>query len=1621
MMKNTITMKRLLLISLCLLTVAGANAQQGTAKRNINLSAIDCDVVQTCSYTMKDDKQLFDGPISVKGGKTYNLEPYGHWGSVRGTTSYNLTATHSKGDLHGPIQMKYTCNVKAAGDLSDVRTITYKGNFTKSMPDGEFSLHIKANYMETAHIDVAYNNGVFTGPFRVKYQGWEWTDINGAFTNDGKMDGKWTISYRNRNNKSGSDTYHFQNGILVSGDLGPSDSKAKSLAIKYAEGKITKQELAKRGYYINRGTFCFFSNRTDLYRFVAEKLFGWDYINYDALGGVYWHANNAKEGYEYLSLVPYFTDEGFDAYVNSLLTSGWPIKPYEIIHLDNICLYNENMGLYYVEEHTYNTNKPIYGQIGGGWRTRENVYGYFLTEKQLEEFKSAVEKHNTSADAIFEELFKKSVLEKFKAGSRIEMADYQYYDVLACRVVKYHNRRDGMTAEIDCRRYGSDERTFQTYVCDIKATGNDPTFFTSTFTQCRNKWDDIEDIRRALLLEDEKIARVADLLIEEKKSNLYNEWVKQRQLYADFRNTNENIAVSHKDVGIVHDLYTRLLKTAQDYPLFLERYTDAMIAKHVLISENITSHIKVEIPAPADWCEGYDLEALNKVLENQKNLAAQWNLYKELRKKVNDTHGVITSENMAAEVVIDGYLKLYGDVTKLTMEESIQRLNQLVEMQESLLKPWPAYKELKKKAIENHNYIVAENMAAEVAINDYLAHYNDKTKLSLGEACDRYNRIIAQQEALQTPWPKYKELRKSVLDNHAKITSEGVTAEVVISDYLALYNDKSKFDIQSSCERLERILTSQKVVLEHWADYKALKNKSTENHTLITNDGIAAAVIISDYLTLYNTRVKGSIADSKARVVEIIAQQEKILELWAVYKELKKKVSENHDYITRENVAGNVVIDDYLHLYEDNVKTKVIVEVGIKKHNDILLFQENILKDWPTYKKLKSEVEGRHGSIYSENIGGEVVIDNYLNLYDNVVKTKLSVKESIKRYEVVAKTQNELLKQWPLYKDLKGKAVAKHNVITLENMAAEVIISDYLSVYNSKTKHTVEEAIKSYRDIINLQDYLLQLWSTYKKTKKVATEKHERIAAENMVAEVVIDNYLTLYNNNLKTKVIVEEGIRNYNDIIQLQDYMLQLWPTYKELKVGVTENHNRILAANISVEVVIDDYSKLYNDKTKLSIEDSCKRFNKIGEMQDALLKQWPTFKSLKTKAIDNHNAIINEDMTAEIVISDYLTIYNDKTRLTIEDATIRYTNILQLQDVLLKQWPTFKKLKKAIVENHKKITDEEIEAIVVITDYLHLYNDRTKYAIEQSIKRAQDINSQQTNLLELWSVYKDLKRRATDNHAVIRRENVASEVVIDDYLGMYENNAKTKAIVEVGITKFNTIVKYQENLLNHWPTYKKLLAEATDNHRQIISAKMSDDIAIEGYISSYENRLQMKLSVEESNKRLSNIIEMQKHLLKSWPTFKELKQHAISRHQQIVATKSVFIKEYVALYTQIIKMKVSVDSEIEALKKLVETQNEVIEYISLTSDILDNNESIASQFKKVKSVDKIYQTFFKEIDFTWRAGGNMFDTAKRVLAAQKELLKLSKRTLSEEKEDKLKKMKFKSLEEFVRYYKNL
>lgn len=1194
-------MKRILLVILSLLTLSSAEvfAQQRSAKKSITLGAIDCKAVQTYSYIESNGKQILDGPVSVKGSRTYNSETYGPWSGVRGTTSYTLSAEHSKGDLHGAISMKYSCNMKAANNISDSRTITYSGNFSKSMPDGRFQLEIKANYMEPTIIDVTYRNGIFTGPFRLKFESWEWTDIEGSFTHNGRLDGKWSITYKNREGKSGSDTYHFQNGVLIGGGGGSIDATTKSYAVKYAKGELSQKELAQKGYFVEKDSFCIYSNRTDLYRFVAEKLFGWSYINYDALGGVYWYAANADERYEYLTPIPYFTDEGFKAYTKSLLESGWPIKSHELVNIGDICLTHKSLDLRYVEELSYNANKPVFDHLGKEWRSRDNIYGYFLTEAQVAELKSAIEQHNIAAEKAFEQNLRKNAEKHFAEGSRFEMGDYRYYNVLSYRVLEYHNRIDGMTAEMDCRPHGIIAKVFETYRCEIKAKDNDPAFITTKFTKIRNICDDIADIKADLAKADEKVAAKTASLIAQHKADTYAAWNRQLQLYTAFRTTNLSIADSSEPTQETYDIYKLLLKECEAFPLFMEYYTLALLEKNPNEEKLIAENTLTNTPELADWHPEYNIGTLNDAAKEIRATLNDWKTYCEEAKRANAAHKKIVDSNMADEVIIEDYMTLYNDNTKRTIKDGTAHLGNICEKQELLLKQWASYRKAKQVAAQKHKSIVNEDMASEVIINDYIALYNDKTKRTIDKSLVAINDIIELQEYLLKQWTTYKEAKQVAQSNHKRIAGTNMTSTVIIDDYISAYNNN-------------------------------LKSK----------------VIVEEGLRNFN---------------DIIALQDYILKQWESLKKIVKLANDNHTLIANEDVASVVVIDSYMNLYTTANKSKVGIDESIKRYNSVIEQQNLLMQKWPTYKELRAKAAEAHGRISDEHVEAEVLLTSYLSAYGD--KAKLEIDESIQRLQTIREQQDKVLELWDIYKKTKSLATSNHNYICSEKMESEILLGDYMQIYdNAQTKVIVEVGITRFNDIVKIQEGLLKHWPNYKMAKKEAFENHNLICKESIESEVVIDNYLNTYTNHSTTKLSVEESVKRFNNLIEMQNSILKQWPTYKELKKAAAEKHTLINNSKIGNEVVINDYLGLYNDKSKLAVEESITRLNKIIKLQYHLLNLWPKYKELKRQAIENHKHIINsQSMVTKNYVAHYNEA--TKTKSSVEDDIVVLNKLITIQ----------------------------------------------------------------------------------------------------------------------------------------------------------------------------------------------------------------------------------------------------------------------------------------------------------------------------------------------------------------------
>ena len=252
--------------------------------------------------------------------------------------SYNLTANHAKGKLHGPISSNYKVTIRRTVDGDSINeSQTLKGNFTNGIANGTFVVNSKTEEY-TAKLNVTYKNGVLVGPYfcsipdenNVHQDGHK-----GTLSSTGKLIGSWDDGL-----------WVFQNGVLISETYGgkstPPAITAK--AKQYAAGAITKEALAKEGYRVLESEL-----KLGEYAYTCiQKYAG---VDFKALGSYYNFVQEAVS-YEYIEQICYLNKAGVEAMISSIVEHGeWDVAYYRDSNKKYGCIDIDKEGKPYIQIH----------------------------------------------------------------------------------------------------------------------------------------------------------------------------------------------------------------------------------------------------------------------------------------------------------------------------------------------------------------------------------------------------------------------------------------------------------------------------------------------------------------------------------------------------------------------------------------------------------------------------------------------------------------------------------------------------------------------------------------------------------------------------------------------------------------------------------------------------------------------------------------------------------------------------------------------------------------------------------------------------------------------------------------------------------------------------------------------------------------------------------------------------------------------------------------------------------------------------------------------------------------------------------------------------------------------
>ena len=935
-------MKRFLLSSFALFLCVGVSvAQRYTASDETEIANIYG--TKTYSYILKDGSRVYDGPTTIKASfdDWRYIEVYGNEYHAHIKRNCSITANYRNDCLNGALKANHNYSLYALRETVGNNTY-FSGNFLKGVPNGDFLLeHTDTEYGGNTKMEVylkaTYKNGLLVGPF-------EFSDldafrdgsrsfkvpcceITGNFSSTGKMTGLWHIVHhvvRQYGERSLDYVYKFHNGVLVEGGSNDLDAKEKALAIKYANGQITEKGLAAHNLIVLKEqtlyTYDADDNLQDLYSFVVERVS--DIIYFD----IKWWTSDLPEGvgiyYDEVCRMSLLSDEEFKSYLATVI----------------IPKLNETKTTYYKVDDLLEKEDEV-------GRYHKN-YDY-LTDSQVKQVKELVDKHNANVEKIVMEEVAVQVKNKYlnRAGAEITV-DSKSHDIVAIRVLSFDKAKNALKLEIDSREYKQttgDDYILLTHKCNYVIKGDGGEF--TDLTSIRNKYSDVADAKKSADAElDSALSQIAKLE-EQRLISRGNLLDRQVTAFRDYYVRDvKNVKINHSNLDETVAHFRDAVTVIKNFKVLLPKYAEASKLNDQIVEKNISKYTTTAMPQFAVWSKDEKVELVNKTIVQQKLILKLCEEFSALKSKVDEAHRAVVT---IKDPLLSQYQSLYVAATKkTTLDKAIEAYTDFIPVQEKVIAQWKQYSELKSKVDKAHKELSA---TSDKVLTEYRSLYSTMRSQStdLDRAIVAYTNFIPVQEKTLAQWKQYSELKGKVDKSHRELSSTG---DRVLTEYRSLYSTmrSQSTSLDKAIEAYTNFIPVQEKTLALWKEYSALKSKVDKAHRVLsaTNDKVLAK-----YLSSYSTLQSQSTSLDKAitAYTNFITTQEKTLEQWNEYSELRKRAIEVHKQVM-DNNAG--LLGEYPTFYGNSIMGISSLENGIASYKYIITKQGELIKYIAIYKRV---------------------------------------------------------------------------------------------------------------------------------------------------------------------------------------------------------------------------------------------------------------------------------------------------------------------------------------------------------------------------------------------------------------------------------------------------------------------------------------------------------------------------------------------------------------------------------------------------------------------------------------------------------------------------------------------
>ena len=222
-------------------------------------------------------------------------------------------------------------------------------------------------------------------------------------------------------------------------------------------------------------------------------------------------------------------------------------------------------------------------------------------------------------------------------------------------------------------------------------------------------------------------------------------------------------------------------------------------------------------------------------------------------------------------------------------------------------------------------------------------------------------------------------------------------------------------------------------------------------------------------------------------------------------------------------------------------------------------------------------------------------------------------------------------------------------------------------------------------------------------------------------------------------------------------------------------------------------------------------------------------------------------------------------------------------------------------------------------------------------------------------------------------------------------------------------------------WDEIRDLQQMIENNKNKIIEQAGKDysDVA-KSYNSQHKDyNLKVSDDLKETISRLNNFTKIQHGYMK----FIDLRGLVANKHKQIMdkcgkdyADVAKAFSSYLNGYN--VAISSDTNESFKRLNDLMNIQDNCANFIDLRKVITENNDKLLNN-KSTKNIVKVYSTYMKSADLAWTSGSNSCDKLQKVIDIQKQFLTATTSSNAAELDQKVKKLKDKSVDNVLKELK--